>query len=496
MVDELHQRDDQARLLIWHCGTLSTAAQTAPSTGSSTWSTTPTARAGYTASPVAADGMRRRAPAAARACSARSSSTAAAACWALRRRRQLRSTACNVRCRPRLQLDAHRPTARSASSRTPGASSRPELTPSRPAGAVPIGEIVLKKKQRSSHRRRARARPQPHRRRRGRTSTAASPSTRGAVAELRPGVLRDGEVADPVALAEALRELFAEQRASRRACASASPTSASSCARSTCRRDRRPEGARRRRPGRGARPHPDADGRGRPRLPVARRRQTRRAARARASWSSPSAARWSSALAAARRRRRPASSRASTSSAFGMVRALAPAERRGRGPLHQRRRPHQRRRRQRLGLPVHPRRRRRRSTPIAHTLAERRGLTLEHARAVDARTSASSTPLDEVEGDAELVAATRAALEEGVHQLADTVRNSLNFYRMQDGAETVERALAHRPRGRDPRLRRASSREQLRLPRRGRASSRSTATTSPTPAASTVAAGLAVDERV
>ena len=42
------------------------------------------------------------------------------------------------------------------------------------------------------------------------------------------------------------------------------------------------------------------------------------------------------------------------------------------------------------------------------------------------------TPLEEVEGDAELVAATRAALEEGVHQLADTVRNSLNFYRMQE----------------------------------------------------------------
>ena len=33
---------------------------------------------------------------------------------------------------------------------------------------------------------------------------------RGAVAALRPGVLRDGEASDPVALAEALRELFAE----------------------------------------------------------------------------------------------------------------------------------------------------------------------------------------------------------------------------------------------------------------------------------------------
>jgi type IV pilus assembly protein PilM len=32
-----------------------------------------------------------------------------------------------------------------------------------------------------------------------------------------------------------------------------------------------------------------------------------------------------------------------------------------------------------------------------------------------------------------------------VHQLADTVRNSLNFYRMQDNAETVSRALLTGP---------------------------------------------------
>ena len=56
-----------------------------------------------------------------------------------------------------------------------------------------------------------------------------------------------------------------------------------------------------------------------------------------------------------------------------------------------------------------------------------------------------ATPLDEIEGDAEIIATTRAALEEGVHQLADTVRNSLNFYRMQDTAENVERALLTGP---------------------------------------------------
>ncbi len=79
-----------------------------------------------------------------------------------------------------------------------------------------------------------------------------------------------------------------------------------------------------------------------------------------------------------------------------------------------------------------------------NTLAERRGLTYEHARQWMQHVGLL-TPLEEVEGEPELVAATRAALEEGVHQLADTVRNSLNFYRMQEGAETVERALLTGP---------------------------------------------------
>src|SRR5262249_21616846 len=38
----------------------------------------------------------------------------------------------------------------------------------------------------------------------------------GAVAELRPGVMRDGEVADPIALAEALKALFAEHELPKR----------------------------------------------------------------------------------------------------------------------------------------------------------------------------------------------------------------------------------------------------------------------------------------
>jgi type IV pilus assembly protein PilM len=77
-------------------------------------------------------------------------------------------------------------------------------------------------------------------------------------------------------------------------------------------------------------------------------------------------------------------------------------------------------------------------------LAERRALTREHARAWMSHVGLV-TPLEEIEGDAELVTATRAAIEDGVHQLADTVRNSLNFYRTQESAEKVERAVLTGP---------------------------------------------------
>jgi type IV pilus assembly protein PilM len=77
---------------------------------------------------------------------------------------------------------------------------------------------------------------------------------------------------------------------------------------------------------------------------------------------------------------------------------------------------------------------------IEAALAERSALTLEHARMWIGHVGLVA-PLEEIDGDPEIIAATRAALEEGVHHLADTVRNSLNYYRMQDTAEPVERAL-------------------------------------------------------
>jgi type IV pilus assembly protein PilM len=81
---------------------------------------------------------------------------------------------------------------------------------------------------------------------------------------------------------------------------------------------------------------------------------------------------------------------------------------------------------------------------IAQTLAERRGLTLEHARQWMVHVGLA-TPGDAVEGDPDLVAAARTGLEEGVHQLADGIRNSLNFYRTQDNSETVETGIVTGP---------------------------------------------------
>jgi type IV pilus assembly protein PilM len=78
------------------------------------------------------------------------------------------------------------------------------------------------------------------------------------------------------------------------------------------------------------------------------------------------------------------------------------------------------------------------------TLSERRGLTYEHARAWMSHVGLLAA-VEDVDGDPDLVAATRGALEEGVHQLADTVRNSLNFYRTQESAERVERAVLTGP---------------------------------------------------
>jgi type IV pilus assembly protein PilM len=99
---------------------------------------------------------------------------------------------------------------------------------------------------------------------------------------------------------------------------------------------------------------------------------------------------------------------------------------------------------------------------MVHTLAERRGLTVEHSQQWLQHVGLHA-PLDGVDGDPDLVAAARAVLEDGVHQLADTIRNSLNFYRMQESAEQVERGVLTGAAVAIPGFVEALS-EQLRLP--------------------------------
>jgi type IV pilus assembly protein PilM len=126
---------------------------------------------------------------------------------------------------------------------------------------------------------------------------------------------------------------------------------------------------------------------------------------------------------------------------------------------------------------------------VAQTLAERRGLTMEHARQWLGHVGLAA-PVDAIEGDPELVAAVRATLEEGVHQLADNVRNSLNFYRTQENAETVERGIVTGPAVAIPGFVEALA-EQLRLPLEAPVVEADDADAGRL----TVAAGLAVAER-
>jgi type IV pilus assembly protein PilM len=81
---------------------------------------------------------------------------------------------------------------------------------------------------------------------------------------------------------------------------------------------------------------------------------------------------------------------------------------------------------------------------IAQQLAERRGLTLEHARQWLVHVGLER-PLEQVEGDPDLVAAARAAAAEGASRLADEIRRSLEFYAAQEGAVAVDSIVACGP---------------------------------------------------
>jgi type IV pilus assembly protein PilM len=81
---------------------------------------------------------------------------------------------------------------------------------------------------------------------------------------------------------------------------------------------------------------------------------------------------------------------------------------------------------------------------IAQGLAERRTLSLEHARQWLVHVGLEQ-PTFEIEGDQEIVNATREALDQGASKLADELRLSLEFYGAQEGAPAVERMVIAGP---------------------------------------------------
>jgi type IV pilus assembly protein PilM len=81
---------------------------------------------------------------------------------------------------------------------------------------------------------------------------------------------------------------------------------------------------------------------------------------------------------------------------------------------------------------------------IAAALSERRGLTLEHSHAW-LRHVGLASPVEEIEGDPDIVLESRNVLIEGSRRVADEVRNSIDFHAMQVGAAGLERAVLTGP---------------------------------------------------
>jgi type IV pilus assembly protein PilM len=81
---------------------------------------------------------------------------------------------------------------------------------------------------------------------------------------------------------------------------------------------------------------------------------------------------------------------------------------------------------------------------IAQKLAERRRLTLEHARKWLVHVGLDRD-VEQIDGDREIVANAREALEDGARRLADELRLSLQYYGAQDHALAIERVVACGP---------------------------------------------------
>jgi type IV pilus assembly protein PilM len=84
------------------------------------------------------------------------------------------------------------------------------------------------------------------------------------------------------------------------------------------------------------------------------------------------------------------------------------------------------------------------SEAMASELAERRGLTLEHAHGW-LKHVGLLLPSDDIDGDREIVVEARNVLAEGVRRIADDVRNSLDYYAMQQGSSAVAEAVLTGP---------------------------------------------------
>lgn len=81
---------------------------------------------------------------------------------------------------------------------------------------------------------------------------------------------------------------------------------------------------------------------------------------------------------------------------------------------------------------------------IAQKVAERRQLTLEHARQWLVHVGLTA-PLEQVEGEPEIVEAVRAALAEGAAKLVEELRLSVEYYGTQEAAAPVEGVVACGP---------------------------------------------------
>jgi type IV pilus assembly protein PilM len=81
---------------------------------------------------------------------------------------------------------------------------------------------------------------------------------------------------------------------------------------------------------------------------------------------------------------------------------------------------------------------------MAGELAERRGLTLEHAHGWLRHVGLLSA-LDHVEGEQAIIAEARSVLTGGVRRIADEIRTSIDYHTMQEGAAGVERGVLTGP---------------------------------------------------